>query len=77
MGHPAGPIEHRFRILASQMRRQPGDPAQVQPAVAEHVEQDRVLPGRPRHGDAQISLVLPQTEIRRQYSNIDEQAAWA
>jgi hypothetical protein len=34
----------------------------VQPAVAEHLEQDRVLPGRPGHGDAQIGLVLPQAE---------------
>jgi hypothetical protein len=27
------------------MWRQPGDPARVQPAVAEHLEQDRVLAG--------------------------------
>jgi hypothetical protein len=34
----------------------------VQPAVAEHFEHDGVLPRYPRHGDAQIGLVLPQME---------------
>jgi hypothetical protein len=33
-----------------------------QPAVSEHLEQDRVLPGRPGHGDAQIGLVLTETK---------------
>ena len=46
MGHPAGPLQHGFRVLTSQVRGQPGNPAQVQPAVAEHLEQDRVLAGR-------------------------------
>jgi hypothetical protein len=44
------------------MRREPGDPAQVQPAVAEHLEQDRVLPSRAGHRDPQIDLVLPEPE---------------
>ena len=47
MGHPGGPIQHGVRVLVSEMRRQTGDPAQVQPTVAEHLEQDRVFPGRP------------------------------
>jgi hypothetical protein len=34
----------------------------VQPAVAEHLEQDWVLPSRPRHRDTQIGLVLPETK---------------
>jgi len=34
----------------------------VKPAVPEHLEQDGVLPRRPRHGDAQVGLVLPQTQ---------------
>jgi hypothetical protein len=34
----------------------------VEPAVAEHLEQDGVLPGRPRHSDAKVGLVLPQPE---------------
>ena len=62
MRHPGGPLQHGLRVLLSQVRRQPGDPAQVQPAVAEHLEQHRVLPGRPRHGDPQIGLVLPQAK---------------
>jgi hypothetical protein len=44
------------------MRRQPRDPAEVQPSVAEHLEQDGMLTRRPRHGDAEIGLVLPQAE---------------
>ena len=46
------------------MRRQAGHPAEVQPTVAEHLEQDRVLPGRLGHGDAQVYVRELPDEVR-------------
>jgi hypothetical protein len=62
MRHPTSPPQHRFRILGSQMRRQPRDTAEMQPAVGEHLKKDRMMAGRPCHGDAQVRFVLPQAE---------------
>jgi len=38
------------------MRRQSRDADQVHPPVGEHLDQHRVLPRCPRHGDAKVSL---------------------
>jgi hypothetical protein len=62
MGHPTGPLEHSGRVVASQMRSEPRDPAQMQPAIGQHLEQRGILPRRPRDRDAQVGLVLPQME---------------
>ena len=44
------------------MGRQTGDPAQVKPAVAEHRQENRVLPGGTGNGDAEVGLVLSEVE---------------
>jgi hypothetical protein len=62
VGYPGSPPEQRLRVLAGQVRSQPGDPAQVQPAVAQHVQQGRALAGGPGHGDAQVGFVRAEGE---------------
>jgi hypothetical protein len=42
--------------------RQQDDPTEVQPTVAEHGQERRVLPGGPRDGDPEVRLVLPEMQ---------------
>ena len=62
IGHPGGPLEDSLGVLASEVRRQPGNPAQVQPAVVEHLDDDWIVAGGTRHCDAQIRFVLTEEE---------------
>jgi len=57
-----GPLEDRLAILGGQVRCQPSDPAQVEPSVAQHGEEHRVLARGARHRDPQVSLLLAQVE---------------
>ena len=55
-------LEERGEVLLRQMRREPGDPGQVQAAVGEHDQEHREPARGPRHADAQVRFGLRQIE---------------
>lgn len=48
--------QDRVTVLAGEVRGQPGHTAQVEAAVGQHLEQDRVLAAGARRRDPQVSL---------------------
>jgi hypothetical protein len=58
-------FEERLAVLRSQERREPRQPAQVEPAVSEPVEQRRELAGRAGDRDAAVGLGLREVQVLR------------
>jgi hypothetical protein len=64
-----GPREQTVAVLRRENRCELGDPAQVQAAVREHREQDRMLASGPRDVDPQLGLTLGKV---KDVSTVDE-----
>ena len=54
--------EEAQRVLPGEMRDEPGDPGEVEAAVAKHVEDHRVLPGGPGRSDSHVGLGLREVK---------------
>jgi hypothetical protein len=56
------PLEERVSVPCGEVGCELGDPAQVKTPIAQHLEEDRVLAGRPGHGDPQVGLALREVK---------------
>jgi hypothetical protein len=62
LGPVRRPLEERLAIPCGEVGRELDDPAEVKTPIAQHLEEDRVLAGRPGHGDPQVGLALREVE---------------
>ena len=61
----AGSLQHFIRVLAGEVRSQLGDSGDVETAIGQHGQENRVLTRGPRRGDAQIRLGLREMKDLR------------
>ena len=57
-----GATEEEVAVLWCEVRREYGDPGEMDPTVREHVQEHGVLTSRPRRGEAEVSLGLGQVK---------------
>jgi hypothetical protein len=62
LGLVDGSFQEPVPILRREVRRQLGDRGQVKTAIRRHRQEHRVLPGRARHRDAKVGLLLGEVK---------------